>query len=437
MRLGLYPVRHRTAGGIFQYAQIVRCALREWFTSPSALDEAPGAKKLPSARDWSLVLFTHHAADDEDDAWIGRGGRADSGGPVEARPVRPPWASEPSIDLTTIPKPGRRLRQADMEAWFRECGVDLMIYPYPHRLAVETDLPFVMAVHDLQHRLQPRFREVAGPEERRAREYVLRHACREAQALLVDSETGREDLVDAFGARGLDEGRVEVLPYPAYTSLFPAPAMEEVDCVLGRFGLSRGFGFYPAQFWPHKNHVRLVEAWGRLWINQGVRVPLALCGSAKGPEAEAVVRQVEGRRAGLGLDDAIRLLGYVRDEELRCLYRAASVLVMPTFFGPTNIPVLEAWEAGCPVVTSDIRGIREQVGDAGILVDPEDSASIAEGVGGVLTDRVLREDLVHRGRIRLEQASFPCFVSKLAGVLRRVADGLAVTQRGGAVTVGR
>ena len=83
------------------------------------------------------------------------------------------------------------------------------------------------------------------------------------------------------------------------------------------------------------------------------------------------------------------------------LYAEAAALVMPTFFGPTNIPVLEAWALGCPVLTSDIRGIREQVRDAAMLVDPRSIESLADGISRLWTDERLAQALARRGRRRL------------------------------------
>ena len=74
---------------------------------------------------------------------------------------------------------------------------------------------------------------------------------------------------------------------------------------------------------------------------------------------------------------------------------------MPTFFGPTNIPVLEAWAFGCPVLTSDIRGVREQVGDAALLADPTSVEAIADGIHRLWTDRELGHTLSNLGRRRL------------------------------------
>jgi len=90
---------------------------------------------------------------------------------------------------------------------------------------------------------------------------------------------------------------------------------------------------------------------------------------------------------------------------------------MPTFFGPTNIPVLEAWTFGCPVLSSDIRGIREQVQDAGVLVDPRSVESIASGIHRLWTEGPLCETLVRRGQQRLETYTPANFRERLIGIL--------------------
>jgi glycosyltransferase involved in cell wall biosynthesis len=91
----------------------------------------------------------------------------------------------------------------------------------------------------------------------------------------------------------------------------------------------------------------------------------------------------------------------VPDEDMSSLYGGAVALVMPTFFGPTNIPVLEAWAFGCPVLTSNIRGIREQVEDAAVLVDPRSTEAIAHGIHRLWTDEDLRRTLADQGQQRL------------------------------------
>jgi len=125
------------------------------------------------------------------------------------------------------------------------------------------------------------------------------------------------------------------------------------------------------------------------------------CGSHDGEIREATFREVMTLRCQLGLEEEIRYLGYVPDADMSGLYAGAAALVMPTFFGPTNIPVVEAWRFWCPVLTSDIRGIREQAGKAAVLVDPRSVEAIADGIYQLWTDESLRNVLADAGRQRL------------------------------------
>jgi PAS domain S-box-containing protein len=104
---------------------------------------------------------------------------------------------------------------------------------------------------------------------------------------------------------------------------------------------------------------------------------------------------------------------------------------MPTFFGPTNIPVLEAWSFGCPVLTSDIRGIREQMADGAVLVDPRSVESIAEGIYRLWTDENLRRQLTDAGRRRLSSYTADDFRNRLLEILEEAKD--RVRSKGGII----
>src|SRR5262249_4685872 len=101
----------------------------------------------------------------------------------------------------------------DMRCWFRESGVDLMIYPVPDPLSFEAGVPYVMAIHDLQHRLQPDFPEVSADGEWESREYLFRNGSRYATLLLADSQTGKEDILTFYEPYGVTADRVKILPF--------------------------------------------------------------------------------------------------------------------------------------------------------------------------------------------------------------------------------
>jgi glycosyltransferase involved in cell wall biosynthesis len=287
------------------------------------------------------------------------------------------------------------------------------MYPTALSQAFETRVPYVVAIHDLQHRLQPEFPEVGAPSERRAREYVLRNAAAHATTVLADSEVGRDDLLDAYVRYGLEEDRVAVLPFP------PPPYLQDragPDAAPPN-GLPAPYLFYPAAFWPHKNHVRLVRALGSLRREHDLDPPLVLAGSHVGALRRRTFEEVRAAAREERIEDQLHYVGLVPDEAMAGLYAGAEALVMPTFFGPTNIPILEAWAFGVPVVTSDLRGIREQVGDAGLLADPSSTESLADAVRRVLTDSALRTRLARRGRQRHEAYTESDFRERLLGIL--------------------
>jgi glycosyltransferase involved in cell wall biosynthesis len=97
-------------------------------------------------------------------------------------------------------------------------------------------------------------------------------------------------------------------------------------------------------------------------------------------------------------------------EDLIALYRGAFALAYVTFFGPENLPTLEAFALGCPVVASNVDGAREQLGDAALLVEPRDPAKIAAAIKTLYDDKDLRQILIKKGRARAERWTAKDFV---------------------------
>ena len=314
---------------------------------------------------------------------------------------------------------------------FRRSGVELMLYPSPQPLSFETEVPYVMAVHDLQHRLQPEFPEVSANGEWESREHLFRNGTRYATLLLADSEVGKEDILNFYGPYGVTPDRVKVLPFLPACYLVPDISESERQRVRTIHQLPERYLFYPAQFWPHKNHTRIVQALGLLKQEHGVEIAAVFCGSHAGEIRENTFREVMSISSQLGLKKNIHYLGYLPDQDISGMYAEAVALVMPTFFGPTNIPVLEAWAFGCPVLSSDIRGIREQVQDAGILVDPRSVESIADGIYRLWTDDELSQALIRRGRQRLATYTPADYRRRLIEILQEAKTRVGCSNRAG------
>ncbi|MCC7293598.1 MAG: glycosyltransferase family 4 protein [Phycisphaerales bacterium] len=411
MRIGVYPVLKRHDGGVYQYTVAMLRALRDW-----SLGGFPG---LPACEHSFTVLAQSPGAEE----------LADLPAPLwTIVPFRPPWSPLGESATAARPHPDRPRRQDDMRAWMLECGIELMIYPSPHRLSFEAGLEFIMPIHDLQHRLLPQFPEVRADGEWERREYLFRNAARRAAVVLADSQIGREDILRCYARFGACASRVHVLPFLPLCMDETRGRSARFSEAARPFAPQKRYFLYPAQFWSHKNHLRLVEALAALRRNWGIEAELVLTGSTSGAMREEVVSTLRRRAAELEIADRVHVTGYVGDEELTALYRGAVALVMPTFFGPTNIPVLEAWAWDCPVITSNIRGIREQVGDAGLLVDPRHTDSIATGMAQAWTDESLRAGLVARGRARLSRCTRAGYAASLVAAVEAGVQAVRASQ---------
>ncbi len=402
--IGVVPILDGSQGGVYQY-------------SVTMLDGLLAIEPRPN-----LVLFTDRRGASQAQIWQARGYR-----------VLPLWPQTARWKLgrivSRIPGAGRVRRvkaEAALAEWIARSGVDFLVFPTPQTVVFGSGLPYVIAVHDLQHRIHPEFPEVSADGEWDVRERLFRNSLANALTVLVDSDVGREDVLDCYGELVSPE-RVKVLPFLPAPYLDAAKTASMSPAVRERLGLPEQYLFFPAQFWPHKNHVRVVRAVAQIRSERGVDVHVVMCGSAADPLRASVLEKVRRAAGDEGVSDLIHLPGYVDDELMAPLYAGSRGLLLPTFFGPTNIPILEAWALGVPVLTSDLRGIREQCGNAAILVDPSSVAAIAEGVYALWSDERRRKRLVSAGTKRLAQYGRPDYLARLSAVVedagRRARQG--------------
>ena len=289
---------------------------------------------------------------------------------------------------------------------------DLWLFSSYSFVAYQMPVRSVGVVHDLMHRYERQFPEVSSFGIYTWREKVFKRLCRQTVGILVDSELGRSQLGESYG---IDLKRVFVLPFIAPKYLSSNRSKRSLD---KKVKLPAKFIFYPAQFWEHKNHLGLIKAVARI-RSQCPDIHLVLLGSKKHPgykKVNAIVNK-------LGVAENVSFLGHVDEDSLAQIYRRARALIMPTFFGPTNIPPLEAFASGCPVAVSGIYGMPEQVGDAGLLFDPTSIEEIAMIVSRLWTDDMLCEALAKKGMKRAEQWGQPQFNERLKSILMFCLSG--------------
>jgi glycosyltransferase involved in cell wall biosynthesis len=173
---------------------------------------------------------------------------------------------------------------------------------------------------------------------------------------------------------------------------------------------------YPAQTWPHKNHVALLRALALLGRRHGLTIPLVCTG-----RTTAHLRTIEAAVGDLGLRGLVSFVGFVSPAELVCLYRMCRAVVVPTLFEAASFPMFEAFVLGAPVACSDVTSLPEQAGDAALLFDPRSPDEIAEAIRLLWTEPDLRETLIARGHVRIRSSSWRDTARTFRAHYRRIA----------------
>jgi glycosyltransferase involved in cell wall biosynthesis len=296
--------------------------------------------------------------------------------------------------------------QSGLDARVRDAGVDLLWNLGPDTPSME--VPYVLTIWDLQHRLQPFFPEVSANGVWAARERYYSSRIRRAALIVSGTAAGRSEIETFYQ---VPSDRVILCPHP--TPRFALGFEEKkTSTILERLGVVRDYVFYPAQFWPHKNHIALLEAL-KILQQRNIDLQLVLSGSDRGKNQD----YVRAAASDLGVADSVVFAGFVNRDELVDLYRGAVAMAYVSFFGPENLPPLEAFALGCPVIAAQVPGAEEQLGSAARLVHPVDYEQLASEIETLLTDQAERRSMIAKGKERARQTTTENFVNRLLAAL--------------------
>jgi glycosyltransferase involved in cell wall biosynthesis len=291
--------------------------------------------------------------------------------------------------------------QTGLRARVRRANPRVLLNLMPEGL-LASRLPQVTTVHDLLPLLYP--------SEYPRQQYYFRHyvpaVLRASRAVIVISESTRRDLLRFYDLPA-EKVHVVMSGYDAERFVPGSPTAEPA---------SEPYLLYVGNVMPHKNLPRLVEGFALAARRLPVRLVMRGWGRPRH------VRDLQERIAALGIERQVDWQPYAPDQELLALYRGARALVLPSLHEGFGLTALEAMACGTPVVVSGVSSIPEVVGDAGVLVDPLDSASIAAGLGRILTEDGLCKELRERG---LERAGRFSWEATARAVQQAVARAIA------------
>src|SRR6201984_1243546 len=279
--------------------------------------------------------------------------------------------------------------------------------------------PYVMTVHDL---LEHMSRAKGRSSLRRSLHYQLtRHVLSGAARIFAGSQFSKSEIEKLFG---ISPSRIEVV-YNAIDERFlhghASPADRQL--IAERYLVTYPFLLYAGRISPHKNLVRIIEAFSALRgeLDKEDKFPdlkLIIIGddlSGHPDLRRTVVRS--------GVQNEVRFLGFVPIDVLRIFYDVANVFLFPSLYEGFGLPPLEAMAHGTPVVTSNISSLPEVVGNAAVLVNPENVFEIMRATHRVLVDQNLREKLKQRGYEQANCFSWEASARSVLRVYEQVAGG--------------
>lgn len=339
------------------------------------------------------------------------------GFPAKIQEIGPLPSNFREIPMTSPERSFRGYRE--FRAAVDRLHCDVLHFPNLYSLPRGLPCPYVMTVHDmLEHMSQPR-----SSIWRSLYFQLTRRVLRGAERIFAVSNFTKLEIEKLFE---IPSDRIEVV-YNAIDERFlhghASPADREL--IAKRYQITYPFLLYAGRISPHKNVVRMIEAFSALKteLQREQAYPdlkLIIIGddlSGNPDLRRTVVRS--------GVQNDVRFLGFVPIEVLRIFYDEAKIFVFPSLYEGFGLPPLEAMAHGTPIVTSNVSSLPEVVGKAAVLVNPENVFEIMHALHRVLTDQSLRARLKERGALQVANFSWETSVARILRVYQEVGGDSA------------
>jgi glycosyltransferase involved in cell wall biosynthesis len=285
---------------------------------------------------------------------------------------------------------------------------------FTHQVAFLTKVPCIYHPHDLQHKHLPQYFSM---NKRLIRELVYRLFCSRARLVAVVSDRIKSDLIRFYN---LSQEKVKVIHLAPVMSAYQKPTLKDIADSRSKFSLPDTFVFYPAQTWPHKNHVGLLKAIEIIRERFGIVVPVVFAGSIY----ESFFKEIQHQIQKLSLSEQTHMLGFVTPLELRCLYQLARCVVIPTKYEAGSFPLWEAFLSGVPAACSNVTSLPVQAGDAALIFDPDQPEEIADAIMRLWKDESLRQKLIDRGYQNVARYSWQLTARTFRAYYRQIGKRL-------------
>jgi glycosyltransferase involved in cell wall biosynthesis len=257
--------------------------------------------------------------------------------------------------------------------------------------------PVVTTIHDLSFEHLP---ETFKRRSRAQLRLTVRRTARKAALILTLSEFSRRDIIETYA---VGPERVIVTPAAAPTHFKPVVDQAELEKVRERYGIGANYLLSLGSIQPRKNLARLIEAFQGLRKSRpDDKPPQLVIAGKRGWLDDEIFRAAQQD----GLNESVKFIGYVPEEDLPALFSGAMCFVYPSYFEGFGLPVLEAMQCGAPVIAGNQTSLPEVAGDAALLFDPFDTRALAESIARVIDHPDYRAELRAKGLKRAADFSW-------------------------------
>ncbi|HWQ83252.1 MAG TPA: glycosyltransferase family 1 protein [Anaerolineales bacterium] len=306
-------------------------------------------------------------------------------------------------------KPALRLvwEQTRFPGLIRQEGIDLLHslhYTRPLRLPCTS----VVTFHDMTFFLFP---ELHTRAKRLFFPAAIRYSARTADAVIAISESTRQDAIRLLK---IDPARIQTIPLGVTGEFKPISASPQLSIIRQKYNLPECFILYVGLLEPRKNLPLLLRAYRQV-LDRGPAPVLVLAGRM-GWTVDTLRHTIDD----LALTDQIHFTGYVTPDDLPFVYNLADLFVYPSLYEGFGLPPLEALACGTPVITSSVSSIPANMGDAAILVQPDDQNALSTAIREILDNPELRQELIVKGPIQASKFKWETTARQTLAVYQQV-----------------
>ncbi len=314
-----------------------------------------------------------------------------------SRPTEPLGFESERMELKVLGHaPGLTWRHLRLPlAMHRDC-VDLHFSP-SYFLPLLKVCPSVVVVHDITFKVHP---EWFAADRRFRFDDLFWREVKRAERIITVSEHSRGDIVRVLG---VDPSRVTVIYEAADPFFHPIEDEGRLEETRARFGLGPGFLFTAGAIHTRRNLERLIEAVAAAGRELGRELELLILGT---PAPFTPPVDIWGTARRCGMQDRVKHVEYVPEEDLLLLYNACGAFVYPSLYEGFGLPVIEAMACGTPVACSNVTSLPEVAGEAALYFDPASVEEMASAIARLAGDEGLRQELSQAGMRRAASFSW-------------------------------